>query len=208
VLAMCDDHTPSAPDEEGRSPGGLTRRRLLKGAAAGAIGLAAGGVAVAELLPRQPLWSAARPFGPDGSRAYSMAMHIHSSFSEQNGSMQSQLFQASENAVDVLWWTDHDARMDGLGYRQVVHFTSLTDEKGAPGQGGAWTWKAVESGPLTSSSGGGIVENPCSPNDPVKGGSMHLTAQSSTTATTRTASRPDITTGTTSPANRSRSTCC
>lgn len=182
---MCDDRTHSVPHEEGRSASGPTRRRLLKGAAAGVVGLAVGGVAVAELLPRQSLSSPARPFGPDGSRAYSMAMHVHSSFSEQNGSMDSQLFQASENSVDVLWWTDHDARMDGLGYRQVVHFTSLTDEKGAPGQGGTWTWKKVESGPLTSSSGGGIVENPCSPNDPVKGGSLHLTAQSSTTATAK-----------------------
>jgi hypothetical protein len=111
-----------------------------------------------------------------------MAMHVHSSFSEQGGSMESQLFQASKNSVDVLWWTDHDERMDGLLYRREVHFTSLTDEKGAHGQGGYWIWRKVESGHLTSKSGGGIVENPCSPNDPVRGGSMHLTAESGTTA--------------------------
>jgi hypothetical protein len=38
-----------------------------------------------------------------------------------------------------------------------------------------------ESGPNTSASGGGIVTNPCSPNDPVAGGSLRLAAQSSST---------------------------
>jgi hypothetical protein len=188
---MCDDQAHSSPDAEAGAAkrgsgngeeGGATRRRFLKGAAVGAAGLAAGGIALAELLPRRALWSPARPVGPDGSRAYSMAMHIHSSFSEQSGSMQSQLFQAAKNSVDVLWWTDHDSRMDGLGYRRVVHFTSLSDEKGGPGQGAAWKWVKTENGPLTGKSGGGIVEFPCSPNDPVVGGSMHLAAESSTTA--------------------------
>jgi hypothetical protein len=27
--------------------------------------------------------------------------------------MDAQLFQATKNAVDVLWWTDHDHRMLG-----------------------------------------------------------------------------------------------
>jgi hypothetical protein len=196
---MCDDHAHSGPDHEGgphqqggadRQGGpdrqrGSTRRRFLIGAAAGAAVLAGGGVAYDELRPRQPVWSPARPVGPDGSRAYSMAMHIHSSFSEQSGSMDSQLFQAAKNSVDVLWWTDHDARMDGDGYRRVVHFTSLTKEKGGPGQGGPWIWTKVESGPLTSGSGGGIVEFPCSPEDPVRGGSMHLRADSNTAETAK-----------------------
>ncbi|HEY1918103.1 MAG TPA: hypothetical protein VGH27_21220 [Streptosporangiaceae bacterium] len=107
-----------------------------------------------------------------------MAMHIHSSFSEQCGSMDSQLYQASTNQVDVLWWTDHDARMEAIGYRDVVHFTSLTQEQGGPGQGPPWLWQPRPTGSLTSSSGGGIVQNPCSPDDPVAGGSMHLAAQS------------------------------
>jgi hypothetical protein len=187
---MCDDQVHSGSDQETGSDQeggpdqetGTTRRRFIKGAAAGAVVLAGGGVALAELLPRQPLWSPARPVGPDGSRAYSMAMHVHSSFSEQCGSMDSQLFQAAKNSVDVLWWTDHDSRMEGLGFRRVVHFTSLTEEKGGPGQGGPWIWTKDKSGPLTGRSGGGIVEHPCSPNDPVVGGSMHLTADSSTTA--------------------------
>jgi len=114
-----------------------------------------------------------------------MAMHVHSSFSEQSGSMDSQLFQAATNSVDVVWWTDHDERMNALGYRRTVHFTSLTDESEGPGEGLPWIWTKVESGPVTSSSDGGIVERPSSPNDPVVGGSMHLTAKSSTTATAK-----------------------
>jgi hypothetical protein len=172
---MCDDHAAGGEPAE---PGSrLSRRDFMHGTAA-----VAAAAALFREIPRLPLHSLARPRTVDGTNAYSMAMHIHSSFSEQTGSMDSQLFQAATNSVDVLWWTDHDARMDGLDFRDTVHFTSLTGEQGAPGQGGAWVWKKVESGPLASGFGG-IVTNPSSPNDPVAGGSMHLTAGSSTTAT-------------------------
>ena len=180
---ICDDRAHGVCDEEGPSATGSTRRRFLRGTAVGLVGLAAGGVGSAELAWRRPLWSPDRPVSPDGSHAYSMAMHVHSSFSEQSGSMDSQLFQAARNSVDVLWWTDHDERMNGLEYRRVVHFTSLTAERGGPGQGANWIWTQVEGGPLTRNSGGGIVEYPNSPNDPVRGGSMHLTAQSASTTT-------------------------
>jgi len=110
-----------------------------------------------------------------------MAMHIHSSFSEQSGSMHGHLDQAAKNAVDVLWWTDHDHRMDGTHYRKATHFTSFS-EKGAAGQGGAWNWRVVESGPNTTASTGGIVSTPCSPKDPVSGGALHVMAQSSSTS--------------------------
>jgi hypothetical protein len=147
---------------------------------------ASAGAAAAATLPRQfprlPLRSPARPVSVDGLAAFSMAMHVHSSFSEQDGSMDSQLFQAANNSVDVLWWTDHDTRMDGIGYRQVVHFTSLTDESGGPGQGRAWDWTKITSGPLGGQSTGGIVQNPSSPSDPVAGGSMQLIAKSTTGA--------------------------
>jgi len=172
---MCDDHgTASQPEDAGPE---LSRRGFLYGTAA--VAAAAG---LLREFPRLPLHSAARPVASDGSPAFSMAMHVHSSFSEQTGSMQAQLFQAATNSVDVLWWTDHDYRMDGLGYRDVVHFTSLTSEQGGPGQGGAWHWVKTESGPLSGKSGGGIVSVPSSPNDPVANGSLHLVAQSTSGA--------------------------
>ena len=163
---MCDDHS------------GISRRTFVHGGAV--VGAAAVIGLPHDLPPRLPLRSSARAVTADGTSAYSMAMHIHSSFSEQNGSMDGHLFQAAKNAVDVLWWTDHDHRMDGIGYRNVTHFTSFS-EKGASGQGGAWNWTLAESGPNTSASTGGIVSTPCSPHDPVKGGALHLVAKSIST---------------------------
>ena len=167
---MCDDHA-------------LSRRRFLTGSG----GVAAGALLIPRLVPpglhkRLPLHSAARPAGFNGTSAYSMAMHIHTSASEQSGSVESHLFQAASNAVDVCWFSDHDSRMDGRSYRKTVHFTSLTHEQPATGEGGKWAWTAQESGPLkTSASGGGIVTNPCSPNDPVAGGALRVAAQSTST---------------------------
>jgi len=160
---MCDDHAP-----------GLSRRQFLHGA--GAVAAAAG---VLGRVPRRlPLRSPARPAALGGTvLAYSMAMHIHSSFSEQSGSVDSQFYQAAANGVDVLWLTDHDHRMDAVNYRKTVHFTSLTGEKGAPGQGGAWKWQQHKSGPVSGKSSGGIVTVPCSPRDPVHGGALQLTVQ-------------------------------
>ena len=168
---MCDDHA-------------LSRRRFLTGTAGAAAG--------ALLLPRQvphglhrrlPLHSPDRAASFGGTNAYSMAMHIHTSASEQSGSVDCHLYQAAQNSVDVCWFTDHDSRMDFRSYRDTVHFTSLTNEIPAKGQGGAWLWQQQESGPLnTSKSGGGIVTNPSSPNDPITGGALSLAAQSTSTS--------------------------
>jgi hypothetical protein len=174
-----DDHGQAADERPEAAGYGLSRRGFLHGTAA-----AAAAAGVFGRFPGLAAVPAARDITSDGTSAYSMAMHIHSSFSEQNGSMDAQLFQATKNAVDVLWWTDHDHRMLGLDYRKTVHFTSLTSESGGPGEGNAWVWTQAESGPLASGSGG-IVTSPSSPNDPVAGGSMHLTAKSTGTTTAR-----------------------
>jgi TAT (twin-arginine translocation) pathway signal sequence len=175
---MCNDHAGNGQPVAGGSV--LSRRNFLHGTAAVAAGAAL--LRPQSRAPRRrlPLRSPARPVAPDSSSAYSMAMHVHSSFSEQQGSMDAQLFQAQTNSVDVLWWTDHDFRMDGTAYRNTVHFTSLTKEAGGPGQGGAWTWQVQRSGTLTSGSGGGIVSSPVTPNDPAQHGSLSLTAQTKT----------------------------
>jgi hypothetical protein len=129
--------------------------------------------------PRSVAAAGPKVVGADGSQQVGMAMHIHSSFSEQYGSMDSHLLQAHANAVDVLWWTEHDYRMSGIGYRDTVHFTSLTAEKPAAGEGGPWQWQLQRAGSLTKTSSGGIVSNPSSPLDPVVGGSLAVSAQSS-----------------------------
>ena len=52
----------------------------------------------------------------------SMAMHIHSSFSEGIASMDAHLYQARRLGVDVVWWTEHDFRKLAHGYRTAVGF--------------------------------------------------------------------------------------
>jgi len=105
-----------------------------------------------------------------GYRDYAMAMHIHSSFSEGKGSMQAQLAEASANAVDVVWWTEHDWRMNAHGYRSVVHFDSLTQESEA---GRPWLWQPQTTG-SPAAIAGGIVSSPVSANDPSASGALHV----------------------------------
>ena len=124
---MCGDQQGTSAPPAGKP--GLSRRGFLQ--------VSAGSAAAVALLPRSarlPLHSPARAVTAGGASAYSMAMHIHSSFSEFNGSMDTHLAQAALNAVDVVWWTDHDWRMEGVNYRDATHFTSFR-ELGAGGQG-------------------------------------------------------------------------
>src|SRR4029450_6009226 len=100
-----------------------------------------------------------------------MAMHVHSSFSEGTGSMLGQLGEAAANAVDVLWWSDHDWRMSGHGFRKEVHFDGFTElEDGAP-----LTWLVSRSGTLKSSSAA-FVSSPASPLDPHASSALQLAA--------------------------------
>lgn len=170
---MCDDGAVVDPPA-------LSRRDLIRG-----VGASAAAALVLGEGWQRPAQAASGPATMtfDGTQARSMAMHVHASFSEQTGSMEAQLLQAQQNAVDVLWWTDHDHRMEALHYRNVVHFTSLTAETTDGNTAShAWRWVRRTSGPLASSSSGGIASTG-SPNDPVSGGSLSLTAQSTSAAT-------------------------
>ncbi|MDQ4037966.1 MAG: hypothetical protein M3313_06380, partial [Actinomycetota bacterium] len=55
-------------------------------------------------------------------------------------------------------------------------FSSLTNETG---DGTPWTWTLHKYGSHTTASTGGVVTSPASPKDPVAGGSLQVTAQSS-----------------------------
>ena len=184
---MCDDHAAGNSAAEQRP--GVSRRAVLSGAVAAGIA-ATGAFALAGCTSQPsepPRRSSTRDTATDGLTAYSMATHVHSSFSEMNGSMDSQLFQATKNSVDVLWWTEHDQRMLGLDYARAVNFTSLAR---APGKlaktgltdGAAWLWQHRSKGPLARTSQGGLVSGPVSPNDPDRQGSLHVTARSTGTA--------------------------
>jgi hypothetical protein len=179
---MCDDHegqshtsSEAARACRGSDDDGLTRRRLLQG-----IGAMAGtGLLLGPHQWTRPAFAA--PPSADGLTARSMAMHVHSSFSEGGGSMESQLFEASRNSVDVVWWTDHDWKMRARGFKQRVHFTSLTDERtdAAP-----WKWIEQRTGSLTSRSRGGL-KGLNSPNDPIESGSLLVSAKSTSTSLAR-----------------------
>jgi hypothetical protein len=156
---MCEDH--AAVDADGEPGVGRSSRRTVLTAAALSALSAAG-------LPRfDRWWPSAAAASIDG--AYSMAMHIHSSFSEKYGSMDGQLFEAARNNVDVIWWTDHDTKMSGITDKNVVHFTSLTNETT---DGTPWQWQQKRVGSLTSASAGGIVSSPASPRDTIAQGSL------------------------------------
>jgi len=171
---MCDDHAMvldhDRPPGPVPPPDRLTRRRFMQAT----LAATAGGVLLPAALDRQSAIAST----VDRTHSYSMAMHVHASFSEGYGSISAQLNQALANDIDVLWLSDHDHRMQQLGYRQVVHFTSLTEEAT---DGKPWEWQERVAGPLTASSAGGIVTDPASPNDSIPGGSLSLSAQSSTT---------------------------
>ncbi|HVQ19356.1 MAG TPA: CehA/McbA family metallohydrolase [Actinomycetes bacterium] len=152
----------------------MSRRQLLR--AAGALGATS---AVGALAAGTDWIGRAEAASFDGLSPFSMAMHIHSSFSEGSGSMDSHLDQAQRNGVKVIWWTDHDFRMSGWKYRKVVHFTSLTQESG---DGAPWEWINRTSGPLAAVSDGGIVQSPASPNDTVANGSLWVQAKSTSTS--------------------------
>ncbi len=114
----------------------------------------------------------------DGLVARSMAMHVHSSFSEGMASMEAQLFQAAHNAVDVLWWTDHEWKMRARNFKHEVHFTALTGEQIDGTK--PWNWVRTKVGTLTAASTGGIAPL-SSPTDSVTTGSLHVLAQSTST---------------------------
>lgn len=159
---MCEDEVTAPVGARERFVFG--RRALLQGAALSALS----GTLVGNFVwPRRPAAASV-----DG--AFSMAMHIHTSFSELYGSMDGHLQQAEATGTDVIWWTDHDTKMNGVHDRKVVHFSSLTDETG---DGSPWRWTLQRSGPLSSVSTGGIVDQPASPLDPVRAGSLQVAAQ-------------------------------
>lgn len=107
----------------------MSRRRLLQ--AGGALGLSAGAAALAgcshQAQREAPL------------QAVRMAMHIHSCFSEGTASMLTHLDQAERHGVDVIWWTDHDFRVQAYGYYHKIGCDGSEEGQKLswqPGQGG------------------------------------------------------------------------
>lgn len=60
-------------------------------------------------------------------RPYSVQLHVHGSFSEGIGSIDSHSHEASEVAVDVIWWSDHDFRIATYGHASTFGFEDWTE---------------------------------------------------------------------------------
>ena len=58
--------------------------------------------------------------GEARERAFSVQLHVHGSFSEGVGSIDSHSHEARDVGVDVIWWSDHDFRI--ASYRHVTRF--------------------------------------------------------------------------------------
>jgi hypothetical protein len=164
---MCDTHA-----HDDRAQGRLvSRRRVLQGMV-GVAGLAA--LQSAALSPRGvPL--AARTASATGHTAYVLAMHLHASSSEGEGSFRSHLAEAAANGFDVAWFTEHDWRRRSMFRRTRYHF--LPEDSAV---GGRWWLPPLPPvGSLQADSGGQLVSEPTSPNDPAAAkGSLKLRATS------------------------------
>lgn len=88
-----------------------------------------------------PAGGAGRPARTD---PVSLAMHLHSSFSEGTASMATHLDQARRLGVDVLFWTDHDFRLSAQGYRRRLGLGGWTDAE----HGVELTWRRRTEGTL------------------------------------------------------------
>jgi hypothetical protein len=116
--------------------------------------------------------------GPPGRRPalypVSMAMHTHASFSEGGSfltggggaSMMAQLEQATLNDVDVVWWTEHDWRMQAYGYYDGIAFDGTEED-------GGLAWTVMDDGDVTEVEHR-FVDEPHSPHE--AGRAMRVTA--------------------------------
>ena len=148
-------------------PSPLTRRQALGLGAALAAGAATAGIGAAVQTRSSTSPGAVAPgvVAPVSPRRdpVSMAMHIHSSFSEGTASMDTHLDQAERTSIDVIWWTDHDFRVQAHGYRQGVRFDGMVEAE----NGLDWTWTQSQAGAVTDAAGT-FVDAPHSPAEPGK----------------------------------------
>ncbi|WP_426566864.1 CehA/McbA family metallohydrolase [Angustibacter sp. McL0619] len=99
--------TEPPADESGQHPPGWTRRQVL------AAGAAAVAVPAPMLVPQTAAAATSLLLGTNG---YSLAMHVHGSWSEGGGSWEAQFDQAASTGIDVLYMSDHDTHATARGY--------------------------------------------------------------------------------------------
>ena len=75
----------------------LNRARWIRAAFAAAFAVLA--IHACRATPSEP------------ERPWSVQLHLHGSFSEGEGSIDSHSWEARDVGCEVLWWSDHDFRM-------------------------------------------------------------------------------------------------
>ncbi len=115
-----------------------SRRWFLKSAAAVA------GATAALRTGLSGLAAAAGRGSLTGSKAIRAMTHVHGPWSEGEASWDAQLRQATLNAIDVLYMTDHDCRAMALGYITslsgapwVISSAGTLEQKAATASGGS-----------------------------------------------------------------------
>ncbi|MFN7950774.1 MAG: hypothetical protein U0610_03530 [bacterium] len=63
-------------------------------------------------------------------RAWSVQLHVHGSFSEGVGSIDSHSFEASDVGADVIWWSDHDFRITSYRHASIYDFEDWEEPLG------------------------------------------------------------------------------
>ncbi|HZC26354.1 MAG TPA: hypothetical protein VE287_04980, partial [Actinopolymorphaceae bacterium] len=115
----------------------FSRRRVVQAGIGIGAAVAMARTEVRPAMADQPGVATGSAYRPPRYVPVSMALHTHSCFSEGGSfaaggggaSMLAQLEQASRSNVDVVWWTDHDWRMEAFGYYDGIAFDG-TDESG------------------------------------------------------------------------------
>jgi hypothetical protein len=89
---------------------------------------------IAPLLSVLALATALAPAGratQPGETPYSTALHMHGSFSEGVGSQEYASWKAQQTGVaDVIWWTDHDWRVEHWNHTNAYDFENATVDTG------------------------------------------------------------------------------
>ncbi|HEX9342240.1 MAG TPA: hypothetical protein VF995_01310 [Actinomycetota bacterium] len=172
---MCEHHeSATVPDPEPNRHLNSTRRDFLRGA--GRIGAAllvpGASQVLSPTIADAATVDAAAEAGlfPTRLCRVSNAMHIHASFDEVDGSFDAQLAEATRCGINVMWPTDHDWRMQAIGYITTLRFLNPEMSNGT-----TVGYQASTSGSLTTSTA--ALDSVTSPGDPT-GGSVHLAATS------------------------------
>ena len=106
MRAPTDTAAPAA-----RAPGRPRGPRSHRSSLGRACGL------LAALLVLGLAWTCG---GREPEQAFSTQLHVHGSFSEWIGSIDSHSYEASRLGLDAIWWSDHDFRI--ATYRQPARF--------------------------------------------------------------------------------------